>query len=131
MNIAIKRVYEPPRSNDGLRVLVDRLWPRGLSKDAAQIDIWAKELAPSHELRRWFHSDEGNWAGFKTRYRKELSARRPDAEASARKSDAAKPPSSTPPKPRHTTTPSSSRPTSLGQSKSRRPHRHQNRSTST
>ena len=63
------------------RILVDRLWPRGLSKDAAQIDIWAKELAPSHELRRWFHSDEGNWTAFKTRYRKELSTRRPDAEA--------------------------------------------------
>ena len=81
MNIAIKRVYEPPHRNDGLRVLVDRLWPRGLSKDAAQIDIWAKELAPSHELRRWFHSDEGNWPGFKTRYRKELSAQRAEAEA--------------------------------------------------
>jgi uncharacterized protein YeaO (DUF488 family) len=64
MNISIKRVYEPPHRNDGLRVLVDRLWPRGLSKDAAQIDIW-----------------EGNWTAFKTRYRKELSARRPDAEA--------------------------------------------------
>ena len=74
MNIAIKRVYEPPHRNDGLRVLVDRLWPRGLSKDAAQIDIWAKELAPSHELRRWFHSDEGNWPGFKTRYRIETLA---------------------------------------------------------
>ena len=81
MNTGIKRVYEPVERSDGMRVLVDRLWPRGLSKDAAQIDVWAKELAPSHELRRWFHSDEGNWAGFKRRYRKELSARRPDAEA--------------------------------------------------
>ena len=52
MNVAIKRVYDPLERNDGLRVLVDRLWPRGLSKDAAQIDIWAKELAPSHELRK-------------------------------------------------------------------------------
>ena len=52
MNVAIKRVYEPVERNDGLRVLVDRLWPRGLSKDAAQVDIWAKELAPSHELRK-------------------------------------------------------------------------------
>ncbi|NNK09082.1 MAG: DUF488 family protein [Myxococcales bacterium] len=85
MNIAIKRGYEPPHRNDGLRVLVDRLWPRGLSKDAAQIDIWAKELAPSHELRRWFHGDEGNWTGFKSRYRKELSARLPDAEALRKK----------------------------------------------
>ncbi|MBT8480976.1 MAG: DUF488 family protein [Myxococcales bacterium] len=85
MNIAIKRGYEPPQRNDGLRVLVDRLWPRGLSKGAAQIDLWAKELAPSHELRRWFHSDEGHWTGFKSRYRKELSARLPDAEALRKK----------------------------------------------
>lgn len=81
MNIGIKRVYDPVEPRDGLRVLVDRLWPRGLSKDAAQIDVWAKELAPSHELRRWFHSHEGNWAGFKSRYRKELSGLRPGAEA--------------------------------------------------
>ena len=81
MNIAIKRVYEPTHRNDGLRVLVDRLWPRGLSKDAAQVDIWAKDLAPSHELRRWFHGDEGNWKDFKARYRKELASRRPEAEA--------------------------------------------------
>ena len=80
MNIAIMRVYEPVERGDGLRVLVDRLWPRGLSKHAAEIDIWAEELAPSHELRRWFHGDEGNWAGFRTRYRKELSALRPQAE---------------------------------------------------
>ena len=80
MNVAIKRVYEPVERNDGLRVLVDRLWPRGLSKDAAQIDIWAKELAPSHELRRWFHSDEGTWPSFKARYRKELSGHQSEAE---------------------------------------------------
>lgn len=73
MRVRIRRVYEPVESDDGLRVLVDRLWPRGLSKASAKIDLWAKELAPSHELRRWFHGDEGNWAEFKKRYRKELS----------------------------------------------------------
>ena len=72
MNVKVKRVYEPVGGRDGLRVLVDRLWPRGLSKADARIDIWAKELAPSHELRRWFHSDEGTWPEFKKRYRKEL-----------------------------------------------------------
>ena len=81
MTIHIHRAYDSEPLPPGYRVLVDRLWPRGLSKDAAQIDIWAKELAPSHELRRWFHSDEGNWTGFKNRYRTELSALRPDAEA--------------------------------------------------
>ncbi|MFW2388625.1 MAG: DUF488 domain-containing protein [Polyangiales bacterium] len=74
MNVSIKRVYEPAEPGDGLRVLVDRLWPRGLSKASAAVDLWAKELAPSHELRRWFHGDEGDWAEFKKRYRKELSA---------------------------------------------------------
>jgi uncharacterized protein YeaO (DUF488 family) len=80
MNVGIKRVYDPVERNDGLRVLVDRLWPRGLSKDDAKIDVWAKQLAPSHELRRWFHSEEGTWAGFKARYRRELSGHQTDAE---------------------------------------------------
>ena len=79
MNIAIKRVYEPPSRHDGIRVLVDRLWPRGLSKADAAIDVWAKDLAPSHELRRWFHSEEGSWTEFKRRYRKELSGHRAEA----------------------------------------------------
>ena len=80
MDVRVKRVYEPANRDDGLRVLVDRLWPRGLSKADAKIDLWAKELAPSHELRRWFHSDEGGWTEFKKRYRKELSGRRAEAE---------------------------------------------------
>lgn len=80
MNVQVKRVYDPKGRSDGLRILVDRLWPRGLSKTAAEIDVWAKELAPSHELRRWFHGDEGTWPEFKKRYRKELSARRAEAE---------------------------------------------------
>ena len=68
MPIAVKRVYEPPAPNDGLRVLVDRLWPRGLSKSAARIDLWVRELAPSNELRRWYAHDAKKWpsssAGF-------------------------------------------------------------------
>jgi uncharacterized protein YeaO (DUF488 family) len=56
MNVQVKRVYEPVARDDGLRVLVDRLWPRGLSKASAKIDLWVKELAPSHELRCWFHT---------------------------------------------------------------------------
>lgn len=81
MNVRVKRVYEPVQRNDGMRVLVDRLWPRGLSKADASIDLWPKELAPSHELRRWFHSEKGSWPEFKKRYRKELSSRREAAMA--------------------------------------------------
>ncbi|MEM7435454.1 MAG: DUF488 family protein [Myxococcota bacterium] len=81
MNVLIKRVYEPASSGDGLRVLVDRLWPRGLSKEQASIDLWVKELAPSTQLRRWFHSADGNWLEFKKRYRQELSERRDEAWA--------------------------------------------------
>ena len=70
----IKRAYEPPASADGLRILVDRLWPRGLSKEAAAIDEWLKDIAPSAELRRWFGHDPERWAEFKARYRRELSS---------------------------------------------------------
>lgn len=84
MNVQIKRVYDPVERGDGLRVLVDRLWPRGLSKDRAKIDLWAKELAPSTVLRRWFHSDVGSWGEFKGRYNKELSANQ-EAAADLRK----------------------------------------------
>ena len=81
MKVGVKRVYEPVAREDGLRVLVDRLWPRGLSKASAKIDVWAKDLAPSHELRRWFHSDASTWTEFKKRYRKELATHRSEAEA--------------------------------------------------
>lgn len=70
--LRIKRVYEPPCSSDGLRVLVDRIWPRGLSKKEAAINYWAKDLAPSTELRRWFHHDPAKWNAFQERYREEL-----------------------------------------------------------
>jgi uncharacterized protein YeaO (DUF488 family) len=68
----IKRVYEPAAEDDGLRVLVDRLWPRGLTKQKARIDLWLKEIAPSVALRRRFHSDRTNWREFVAAYRQEL-----------------------------------------------------------
>jgi uncharacterized protein YeaO (DUF488 family) len=70
--IRLKRVYDPPSRSDGTRVLVDRLWPRGISKDELRIDLWAKDLAPSTELRKWFNHDPAKWDEFKRRYRKEL-----------------------------------------------------------
>ena len=70
--IALKRAYEEPDEADGLRVLVDRLWPRGVRKDDAHLDAWLKELAPSDELRRWFAHDPERWAEFRRRYRDEL-----------------------------------------------------------
>jgi uncharacterized protein YeaO (DUF488 family) len=72
MNIRIKRVYEQPAAHDGERVLVDRLWPRGLSKEKARLDLWLKEIAPSTELRKWFGHDPGRWDEFRNRYRAEL-----------------------------------------------------------
>lgn len=73
MNLKIKRVYEPSDKNDGTRILVDRLWPRGLTKAKAGVDIWLKELAPSAELRKWFGHDPDKWTEFKKRYRVELA----------------------------------------------------------
>ncbi|MDH4980705.1 DUF488 family protein [Hyphomicrobium sp. D-2] len=73
-SIALKRVYDSPSANDGLRVLVDRLWPRGLSKDAAKVDVWIKEVALSAELRKWFNHEPERWTEFKHRYRQELAA---------------------------------------------------------
>ena len=68
----IKRVYNPPDDDDGVRVLVDRLWPRGLSREKARIDRWLKEIAPSNTLRRRFHGDPAGWEDFKTAYYAEL-----------------------------------------------------------
>lgn len=75
MSIRIKRAYEDAAKNDGYRVLVDRIWPRGVSKDEAQLDDWVKALAPSTELRKWFGHDPDRWDEFRKRYRKELKAR--------------------------------------------------------
>lgn len=71
--VRLKRVYEDATETDGQRVLVDRLWPRGVTKERAAIDWWAKELAPSNELRTWFAHDPGRYAEFKRRYREELA----------------------------------------------------------
>lgn len=68
----IKRVYEKPDEGDGIRVLVDRLWPRGLKKEEAKIDHWMKEIGPSDTLRKWFAHKEEHWQEFKSRYMKEL-----------------------------------------------------------
>jgi uncharacterized protein YeaO (DUF488 family) len=73
--LKIKRVYEPAEASDGRRVLVDRLWPRGISKERARIDKWLKETAPSTELRKWFSHDPSKWAEFQRRYAAELQGK--------------------------------------------------------
>jgi uncharacterized protein YeaO (DUF488 family) len=70
--IQVKRVYEQPSRTDGLRILVDRLWPRGLTKERAAVTLWVKDVAPSTELRKWFGHDPTKWRQFQVRYRKEL-----------------------------------------------------------
>jgi len=72
-NVRLKRAYEPPEKKDGARILVDRLWPRGVSKEEAQLDEWIKEIAPSAELRTWFGHDPRRWDEFRERYRAELA----------------------------------------------------------
>jgi uncharacterized protein YeaO (DUF488 family) len=83
MTVAIKRVYELATRADGIRLLVDRLWPRGLTKSAAAVDEWLRDLAPSNELRRWYHAQPDQWTGFRRKYLKELS--RPEAEQALRR----------------------------------------------
>jgi uncharacterized protein YeaO (DUF488 family) len=72
MALRVKRVYEDPEEDDGKRILVDRIWPRGISKDKARLADWRNELAPSNELRKWFGHDPDRWEEFKERYRAEL-----------------------------------------------------------
>ena len=74
MILKIKRVYEKYSEEDGYRVLVDRLWPRGISKEKAGVDLWLKEIAPSNELRKWFNHEPAKWELFKKKYFKELSS---------------------------------------------------------
>ncbi len=84
----IKRVYEPASKEDGCRILVDRLWPRGLSKENAKLDRWIKDIAPSDDLRNWFAHDPAKWEEFKKKYAKELEAKREliqEIEQAARK----------------------------------------------
>lgn len=73
-NIKIKRVYEPAAKSDGFRILVDRLWPRGIKKEEANVDEWLKEIAPSTELRKWFHHEPEKWTAFSKKYKKELDS---------------------------------------------------------
>lgn len=75
MTIRLKRAYEASSPADGVRILVERLWPRGLSKEKADVDVWLKEVAPSTELRRWFGHDAAKWEEFRRRYRDELRER--------------------------------------------------------
>ncbi len=70
--IHIKRIYDQPSNGDGVRIFVDRLWARGLKKEKVKIDEWAKDLAPSTELRKWYHADKDRWNDFKSKYRAEL-----------------------------------------------------------
>lgn len=82
MPVSLKRIYEPASRGDGARILVDRLWPRGLSKQRASVDRWLRDLAPSHELRAWFHAHPALWSDFQRQYLKELA--RPEAEQDLR-----------------------------------------------
>ena len=74
MNVNIKRIYDPPEHTDGKRILVDRLWPRGLAKEKAKVHLWMREIAPSNELRRWYGHDPRKWPEFKSKYIAELEA---------------------------------------------------------
>lgn len=76
--IRIKRIYEQLGDDDGYRILIDRLWPRGVSKENAHVDLWLKEIAPSTELRKWFGHDPAKWEEFGERYRKELAEKKED-----------------------------------------------------
>jgi uncharacterized protein YeaO (DUF488 family) len=84
MTIRMKRAYDAPAPSDGRRILVERLWPRGLSKEKAAVDVWLKDVAPSTELRRWFGHDPERWDEFRRRYREEL-LRRPEDVARLRR----------------------------------------------
>jgi uncharacterized protein YeaO (DUF488 family) len=86
--IRLKRVYEPPSRTDGSRILVDRLWPRGLTKERAAVTLWLKDVAPSTELRKWFGHSPARWKRFQARYRKELRENKDVLELLKRKSKA-------------------------------------------
>src|ERR1017187_3620057 len=83
MGVVVKRVYEVASPSDGVRVLVDRLWPRGLTKEEAAVKFWLRDLAPSNELRQWFHANPEGWSPFRKRYLKELAG--PKATAAVEK----------------------------------------------
>jgi uncharacterized protein YeaO (DUF488 family) len=85
--IQLKRVYEKASRKDGLRILVDRLWPRGLSKERAAVKLWLKDVAPSTELRQWFGHDPAKWKQFQVRYRKELREKKDGLKLLRQKSE--------------------------------------------
>ena len=85
MSIALKRAYDPPRPGDGYRVLVDRLWPRGIAKKDAGLEQWLKEIAPSDSLRRWFHDNPSRWGDFRRQYLTELKQHREQLRPLAQK----------------------------------------------
>ena len=74
--ILLKRIYEKASKNDGTRILVDRLWPRGVSKEEAKIDLWLKDIGPSDELRKWFNHEDSKWEEFRKKYFKELDLKK-------------------------------------------------------
>ena len=76
IRIRIKRIYDPPSPQDGFRILVDRLWPRGLSKEKAKVDLWLREISPSNELRKWYSHDPAKWAEFKKKYLGEIKEKK-------------------------------------------------------
>jgi len=83
MSVTVKRVYEAVSAADGVRVLVDRLWPRGLTKADAAVNLWLREIAPSNELRQWYHANAAGWSMFRKRYLKELA--KPEGSAAVEK----------------------------------------------
>ena len=84
--LKLKRVYEAPSKEDGFRILVERLWPRGITKDRAAVDLWLKEVAPSPELRKWFAHDPAKWEEFRRRYEKELEKKTDEIQLLVNKS---------------------------------------------
>jgi uncharacterized protein YeaO (DUF488 family) len=74
--IKIKRIYEAPAAGDGFRILVDRLWPRGLSKEKGKVDLWLRDISPSNELRKWYGHEPEKWAGFKRKYLEEIKGKK-------------------------------------------------------
>lgn len=89
--VRLKRVYDDPSADDGTRVLVDRLWPRGRSREAAKVDLWLKDVAPSDALRHWFNHDPERWPEFRKRYRAELAEKSEDLETLRRLAAGKKP----------------------------------------
>ena len=85
IRIKIKRIYDPPGAEDGFRILVDRLWPRGLSKGKAKVDLWLREISPSNELRKWYGHDPQKWGEFKKRYAREIEGKGEDLDLLVKK----------------------------------------------